>query len=221
MCQDVIMAGATIAQQQPQSRDLFMARSPAQPFSQHAVSAPLLQAGQTILVTGPARSGKSGWAESLAARSPHPVTYIATARPLPDDAEWTQRIQQHRDRRPPHWLTREVPEALTASLDTAQANQCLLIDSLGTWVANGIEQPEEDWQTEAQALTAAIARCAALVILVAEETGWGVVPAYALGRRFRDRLGQLSQTIGSQADAVYLVTAGHALPLHQLGIPLA
>jgi adenosylcobinamide kinase/adenosylcobinamide-phosphate guanylyltransferase len=55
------------------------------------------------------------------------------------------------------------------------------------------------------------------IILVSEETGWGVVPAYPLGRLFRDRLGDLSRKIGTMADTVYLVTGGHALNLSQLG----
>ena len=55
------------------------------------------------------------------------------------------------------------------------------------------------------------------VILVAEETGWGVVPAYPSGRLFRDRLGMLSRQIGSISDTVYLVTGGHVLNLSELG----
>ncbi|MEL6903487.1 MAG: bifunctional adenosylcobinamide kinase/adenosylcobinamide-phosphate guanylyltransferase, partial [Cyanobacteria bacterium J06606_4] len=60
----------------------------------------------------------------------------------------------------------------------------------------------------------------ATVILVAEETGWGVVPAYELGRRFRDRLGTLSRAIGEIATDVYLVTSGYAISLTALGQPV-
>ena len=58
------------------------------------------------------------------------------------------------------------------------------------------------------------------VILVGEETGWGVVPAYPAGRLFRDRLGTLVRQIGAIADNVYLVTGGYALELSVLGTPL-
>jgi len=58
------------------------------------------------------------------------------------------------------------------------------------------------------------------VIFVAEETGWGVVPAYQLGRTFRDRLGGLVRRLGAVADTVYLITGGHVLNLSQLGHPL-
>ncbi|NJR69253.1 MAG: bifunctional adenosylcobinamide kinase/adenosylcobinamide-phosphate guanylyltransferase [Synechococcales cyanobacterium CRU_2_2] len=185
------------------------------------MNVPSAQAGQIILVTGPARSGKSEWAEQLAegARQSgtRTVIYVATARPMPEDAEWTARLAAHRRRRPGHWQLEEVPEDLTALLDRASADQCLLIDSLGSWLANAIEWEEDLWRSQVQTFRSALDRCPALVILVAEETGWGVVPAYALGRRFRDRLGQLTRDLGQQADAVYLAVAGYVLPLHGLG----
>ncbi|NJO20766.1 MAG: bifunctional adenosylcobinamide kinase/adenosylcobinamide-phosphate guanylyltransferase, partial [Spirulinaceae cyanobacterium RM2_2_10] len=49
---------------------------------------------------------------------------------------------------------------------------------------------------------------------------WGVVPAYPLGRQFRDRLGHLTRRVGAIATAVYLVTGGYAIDLVQLGQPL-
>jgi len=51
------------------------------------------------------------------------------------------------------------------------------------------------------------------VIFVAEETGWGVVPAYPSGRIFRDRLGNLVRRIGFVSEDVYLVTGGYVLNL--------
>jgi adenosylcobinamide kinase/adenosylcobinamide-phosphate guanylyltransferase len=61
---------------------------------------------------------------------------------------------------------------------------------------------------------------AADMVFVAEETGWGVVPAYPLGRKFRDRLGSLVRQLGTICDTVYLVTGGHVLNLSILGSPL-
>jgi adenosylcobinamide kinase/adenosylcobinamide-phosphate guanylyltransferase len=39
-----------------------------------------------ILVTGPARSGKSEWAETLAAQADRAIVYVATAQIYPNDA---------------------------------------------------------------------------------------------------------------------------------------
>lgn len=174
-----------------------------------------------ILVTGPARSGKSEWAEQLAIAQNRPVCYVATGKVDDQDPEWQQRIEQHRQRRPSSWSTREEPLHLAPLC--LQAQDCLLIDSLGTWVANGLDQPEPQWQAEMTLLLRALQQATVPIILVSEETGWGVVPAYPLGRLFRDRLGQVSRQIAHQANDIYLIVQGFALNLRQLGhaLPLA
>ena len=177
--------------------------------------------GQIILVTGPARSGKSAWAETLALQSGKSVIYLATASIDPADAEWQSRIAQHRSRRPLNWITQEVPQQLVTAIKTTPLDSCLLIDSLGTWVANLLEEDETKWKsTEQTFLQILSSQTGRDVILVAEETGWGVVPAYPLGRKFRDRLGNLTRHLGAIAQPVYLVTGGHVLNLSALGSPL-
>lgn len=180
-------------------------------------SAPGQDGNRLILTTGPSRSGKSDWAEALATQSGQPVLYIATALNSADDLEWQARIQRHRDRRPAHWKLWEVPHALSEAVSQAPEQHCILIDSLGTWLANQLDQTTEQWQqTEAEFL-AALQHSPQQIILVAEEVGWGVVPAYPAGRLFCDRLGTLSRRIGALADRVYLVTAGYALDIKTLG----
>jgi adenosylcobinamide kinase/adenosylcobinamide-phosphate guanylyltransferase len=178
------------------------------------------RANRLILITGPARSGKSEWAEQLAAESSQPVCYIATATVDKIDPEWQSRIEQHQQRRPSTWQTWEVPDHLATAISQAPITTCLLIDSLGTWLANHLEQDQATWQRTQRELLQQLQQCQCQVILVAEETGWGVVPAYPLGRTFRDRLGDLCRHIGGIADAVYLVTGGYALNLKVLGVPL-
>ncbi len=172
------------------------------------------------MVTGPARSGKSEWAEVMALNSGAAVIYIATAQTDSADPEWQARIDQHRQRRPGDWKTLEVPFHLANSIDQASATSCVLVDSLGTWLANHLQTEAAEWQQTRDQLLDSLQRSQGQVILVAEETGWGVVPAYPLGRTFRDRLGDLIRKIGAIADVVYLVTGGYALNLTQLGTPL-
>ncbi|MEG3899275.1 MULTISPECIES: bifunctional adenosylcobinamide kinase/adenosylcobinamide-phosphate guanylyltransferase [unclassified Microcoleus] len=173
-----------------------------------------------ILVTGPARSGKSEWAETLAAGSGKQVIYVATGLVDEADLEWLRRLEQHRNRRLADWETLEVPIDLSAVARSAQLSECLLIDSLGTWTANLLEQEAPVWEQTQQDLIASLKSTAADVILVGEETGWGVVPAYPAGRMFRDRLGTLVRQIGAIADNVYLATGGYALNLSDLGTRL-
>jgi adenosylcobinamide kinase/adenosylcobinamide-phosphate guanylyltransferase len=176
--------------------------------------------GRLILVTGPSRSGKSAWAEALAAQSQQPVLYIATSINNPDDLEWQKRIQLHCDRRPPHWQLQEVPNALAEAITQAPPHHCILIDSLGTWLANQLEQTADEWQQTEATLLETLQNSTQRIILVSEEVGWGVVPAYPAGRLFRDRLGTLARHIGVLADQVYLVTAGYALDIKALGQPV-
>jgi len=176
---------------------------------------------QVILVTGPARSGKSEWAETLAIQTDQQVIYVATAIANPDDAEWLARIEKHQQRRPTDWTTLLVPVELAATIrEYSDSRCCLLVDSLGTWVANLLDQDGVDWEKTLQDLLESLVQTAGAVIFVAEETGWGVVPAYPIGRLFRDRLGELVRKIGIIANIVYLVTGGHVLNLSALGSPL-
>jgi adenosylcobinamide kinase / adenosylcobinamide-phosphate guanylyltransferase len=176
--------------------------------------------GKVILITGPARSGKSEWAEKLALQSNKSVVYMATALLDPTDQEWQKRIQQHQKRRPSTWVTVEVPTALSATLANVKPDTCVLVDSLGTWVANFLEQEDIDWEKTVQDFLDTVELVAADLIFVAEETGWGVIPAYPIGRKFRDRLGTLVRKLAVISQSVYLVTAGHALNLTTLGTPL-
>jgi len=126
-----------------------------------------------VLVTGPTRSGKSEWAETLAARSHKSVIYVATAQDYLDDPEWQDRISRHQQRRSPHWETRSVPMDLSATLRAATPHQCLLVDALGTWLANWLEHDESTWDNQVVELLTCLQATESEVILVAEEVGGG------------------------------------------------
>ncbi|MNC76128.1 Bifunctional adenosylcobalamin biosynthesis protein CobU [compost metagenome] len=50
-------------------------------------------------------------------------------------------------------------------------------------------------------------------MLVTNEVGDGIVPEYALGRRYRDLAGILNQRIAAICGEVFLVTVGIAIEL--------
>lgn len=178
-----------------------------------------------ILITGASRSGKSEWAETLATQLNQPIIYIATAKVDPTDLEWMNRIQKHSDRRPENWQTLEIPIDLALAVRTVRSagsnTCCLLIDSLGTWVANLLEVEDSEWDEISTEFLSSLRTSTINIILVSEEVGWGVVPAYPLGRLFRDRLGTLIREVGGIANPVYLVAGGHCLNLSVLGVPLS
>lgn len=177
---------------------------------------------QITLVTGASRSGKSEFAEMLAANSGKSVIYVATAKADFTDLEWQTRIAQHQQRRPKNWRTENISdEKLPFYIRQASNTECLLIDSLGTWIANFLDSTSEAWEEISQSFLTSLQTSQTQAILVGEETGWGVVPAYPMGRLFRDRLGHLSRQIANLADTTYLVAGGHVLNLSLLGQPLS
>ena len=160
------------------------------------------------LVLGGARSGKSRVAEQLAARLPAPVTYVATARVDPADADHVARVAAHRARRDPSWTTVEAAEDLADVLRSVPGS--VLVDSLGTWVSAA-----EGLLVDVAGLVAALRDRSGDTVVVSEEVGLGVHPSSALGRQFRDALGTVNQAVAAVADRVLLVVAGRVLPLER------
>ena len=180
----------------------------------------MLESSRITLITGSASSGKSEFAEVLAAKSKETVVYIATAQIDETDREWQAKIAKHQQRRPKSWQTFTASSQLPTYIEEAEASTCLLIDSLGTWVANFLEWEVSSWQQLIDRFLFSLQITKAEIIIVSEETGWGVVPAYASGRLFRDRLGYLSRQVANIASTTYLVAGGHVLDLGLLGKPL-
>lgn len=168
------------------------------------------------LVSGPAASGKSRWAEHLAHSSGHAVVVLATGPDLPDDPSWQQRLHRHRQRRPPSWRTLEVGGELSSGLLLLKSGELGLVDSLGTWVAAHLESEGTAWQEQVDTLVSTVRLLSCPLVLVSEETGWGVVPITAAGGRFRDRLGELQQHLAPHCNATWLVLQGRAINLSSL-----
>jgi adenosylcobinamide kinase/adenosylcobinamide-phosphate guanylyltransferase len=98
-----------------------------------------------VLVTGGARSGKSTFAERLAAQLAEPfggrVTYLATSET--NDVEMAARVAAHRAARPAAWTTVECPLEVPAAVRehaVAEAGSAappvFLLDCVTFWVTN-------------------------------------------------------------------------------------
>lgn len=160
------------------------------------------------LILGGVRSGKSRLAERLAAESGVPVIYVATA--TAEDDEMRARIRAHRARRPAHWHLVEEPFRLARVLaDHGGAGRCVLIDCLTLWLANLLTAADHTlFEAERAALLAMLPEVPGRVMLVANETGMGIVPLGALSRRYCDEAGQLHQELARLCDRVVLTVAG-------------
>jgi adenosylcobinamide kinase / adenosylcobinamide-phosphate guanylyltransferase len=160
------------------------------------------------LVLGGARSGKSRYAQLEAARFSR-VTFVATARR--SDAEMRRKIAAHRRERPAGWKTVEVSAALDAVIRReGQKAEVLLIDCLTTYCGGLLSRSrsESSRRGHVEALVDAIRTTPALLFIVSNEIGSGVVPAFRSGRLFRDLLGEMNQAIARAADRVVLLVAG-------------
>ena len=165
-----------------------------------------------VFVLGGARSGKSAFAERIAAECGEPVLYVATA--MGRDEEMAERIARHRRQRPPTWRTIEEPirvaERLSAELGEART---VVVEDLTLLLSNLMEIEEADAEARAVGEVSGLVTSPTNVILVSNEVGMGLVPPYPLGRHFRDALGRVNQAAAAACDEVFLVIAGITLRL--------
>ncbi|MGH8898956.1 MAG: Rv2231c family pyridoxal phosphate-dependent protein CobC [Egibacteraceae bacterium] len=190
---------------------------------------------ELVLVLGGTRSGKSAVAESLVAATPA-VVYVATG--TTTDAEMAERIAAHRARRPPRWTTVETADPAVAVRD-APPGSAVLVDALGSWLAGRMtalglwtRADVAAWEPDGErvrmrilAEVDALCRAASAhdggpVVVVAEESGLGVVPTGAGTRRWLEVAGEAKQRLAAAAGRALLVVAGRALDLREVTTPL-
>lgn len=182
------------------------------------------------LILGGARSGKSSYGEELASSIPGRIAYLATAKIT--DREMEKRIASHRERRPEEWATFELEKDNLEKKDIKKVIQnieeqgysILLIDCMTNMLFRLIDSHELDrLETISNKLEIEIEKkvleffkffmdliksTGLNVIMISNEIGMGVVPAFPLGRIFRDLMGMINKDIAAGSDEVYLFTAG-------------
>ncbi|MBF0594953.1 MAG: bifunctional adenosylcobinamide kinase/adenosylcobinamide-phosphate guanylyltransferase [Candidatus Omnitrophica bacterium] len=162
-----------------------------------------------VFIIGGARSGKSRYSVELAKASAQKVVFLATC--IFRDAEMDERVRRHQQSRPSSWEVINEGKDIAAALAGAQhADTTVLIDCLGMWVFNMMEEHANDEPIEAafENFVQALGSVQGLVIIVSNETGCGLVPEHASGRRFRDLIGRLNQMTARAADEVVMMQVG-------------
>jgi adenosylcobinamide kinase / adenosylcobinamide-phosphate guanylyltransferase len=191
-----------------------------------------MQNSQLNLILGGARSGKSAFAQQLAQRSGRSVAIIATA--TASDEDMRERIMRHRTTRPSYWHTIEEPLKLAeACRQAARIADVILLDCLTVWLSNWLFSQGNPDHVETVAITSnytdgalnaieeLLTTLAGLdasktLIVVTNEVGLGIVPAYAIGRIYRDVLGHVNQRLAAVAARVYLMVAGLGVDIKRL-----
>lgn len=183
--------------------------------------------GHLTFLTGGVRSGKSWHAEQMAKRYDD-VAYIATA--VNTDEEMRRRILKHQERRPQSWQTYEAPYDI-ADIIANSSHEAYLIDCVTVLITNLLLKERPDWgendilthgqqemlerviEDSIRQMLDEISKSSAVFVVVSNEVGMGLVPAYSLGRIFRDAAGIANRMIAEEADEVNLCVSGILLPL--------
>lgn len=185
-----------------------------------------------VVLTGGVRSGKSAAAQDLAAeRHRHGARVVVAVFGSGEaDGEMAERISRHQDGRPAGFETLEAAGG-GSWMETVPEEALLVVDCLGTMlgavmdevlVMSG-EEPDEldaavsgDIEARFTRAVAWLAGRQADTIVVTNEVGDGIVPAYPSGRLFRDLLGRANRSLVDAADRAYLVVCGRLVELSAL-----
>ncbi len=168
------------------------------------------------LILGGARSGKSSHAQTLAEATGASVTYLATAEALDD--EMSKRIQKHRAERPSQWETLEIPHTIAAQTARIQTD-VIILDCITLLITNLMMPYVQDDLVDEEPFLARVHKevdeLALFLrerkqdwIIVSNEVGLGLVPAYQMGRVYRDAIGWANQRLAREADTVLFMVAG-------------
>jgi len=186
---------------------------------------------QLTLVLGGARSGKSNFAEQIVEKlGGRDVIYLATSQAR--DEEMVNRIEQHQSSRPSEWTTIEEPEQISSVLARLEAESVVLLDCLTVLISNLLladqeldeeqydfdeQQRESEIIAELEAIISQVTAKDLKLVVVSNEVGQGVVPAYQSGRVYRDIVGRANQLVATRADEVYITYAGLPVEIKELG----
>lgn len=185
--------------------------------------------GRIIYFTGGARSGKSIQAEKyIFSRGYKDRIYIATA--LAFDDEMKARVAKHQEQRGKDWITIEGYKNLVEKIKPHVKNGgVILLDCLTNMVTNlMIMEKEYDWDhigneeaekiektivDEVMELITYLKSIDMDTVIVTNELGMGLVPAYALGRHFRDICGRINQMVAGYSREAYFIVSGMTMKL--------
>lgn len=170
------------------------------------------------LILGGARSGRSRRALQLARQHAPDIVFIAADVARDDDVRL--RVARHDERRPCAWTTLDHGTALGAAVAAAADCGCIVVDGLTQWLAHLVcSATPETLDREVDALLDAVDDLPADLVLLANETGEGVVPDEALARRFGEVEVALHRRLAQRCERVEWTVSGLAVVLKPSATP--
>ena len=174
------------------------------------------------LIVGAAASGKSAYAESVAfSYGGCPRVYVATLDPC--DAESRTRIERHRVQRAGgNFVTIDCPRNLVAAASDLPRGASVLVDTLGTLVANELYTPDGSLANPQDVVQAVvrgvqnIASAANHLTIVTDEVFSGGASYAGETLAYLRVLAQINRALACEADRVVEVVAGCPVVLKEV-----
>ena len=169
-----------------------------------------------IFITGGTKSGKSEFAEHLA-KEVKKLSYVALSKNNPNDKEWQVKINLHRKRRPKDWILIETTDLLNT---LSKENGPLLIDSIGGFVMESIENKQKEWATKMHLLLVLLKKRKSITFIVGEQVGWSLVSEYKIGNTYIERIGELQKRITKISKDNWLAINGRAIKIDEISLEI-
>ena len=165
-----------------------------------------------ILISGGVKSGKSEFAEYLASKEKD-VTYVALSENRPKDTLWKEKIKIHQLRRPKSWKLIETENLIPI---IKEDKGFLLIDSLGGFIVNSLKIKKDEWKNCLNNFLYYLESYKSKMIIVGEQTGWGLMSEYEIGNLYTDRLGVCLKEITKISKENWITINGKAIKLDNM-----
>ena len=167
--------------------------------------------------------------------------YLATS--IVFDEEMRTKVEVHKERRQDKWVTvegyKDFSKCLEGTFTEGKSQEGedagksgtgnnILVDCLTNMVSNIIlenrdinwDAPTKEQMRECDEMVKrqveellGISNKFENMIIVSNELGMGIVPAYPLGRYFREIAGKMNQLVAEKSDEAYLVVSGMPMKL--------
>ena len=169
-----------------------------------------------IFITGGTKSGKSEFAEHLA-KEVKELSYVALSENNIDDNEWQEKINLHKKRRPKQWKLIETTDLLNT---LSKEDGPLLIDSIGGFVMESINEENSEWIIRMNSLINLLKKRKNITFIVGEQVGWGLVSEYKIGNSYIERIGQLQRRITKISKDNWLAINGRATKIDEISLEI-
>ena len=169
-----------------------------------------------IFITGGTKSGKSEFAEHLAKNSKN-LSYVALSDNNLEDEEWQKKINLHQIRRPKDWKLIETKDLINTLI---KENGPLLIDSIGGFVIESINEENKEWITKMDSLINLLKKRRSTTFIVGEQVGWSLVSEYKIGNTYIERIGELQKRITKISQDNWLAINGRAIKIDEISLEI-